>query len=205
MLKHVVWEDRNWGGRIAVKEEHGLITIKKLAGNNIPAGYLFAILDAALPEWRKAAEELHLSRKHSWVVEKKDGRWGSLTYRLRIVRNVDLIDVPTVASLHVSCMGKLPETIELWLGDLAPLAGALRKDFPQVELPPEEEEGYYTLWCDTPEGGYLKLRVEEPRFVGLDQGVMFPGEPSGLLDPEPQEKEALEEKPQEPIPEVEII
>jgi len=52
--------------------------------------------------------------------------------------------------------------------------------------------GDFPFWGSTPEGGYLKLRVEEPRFVGLDQGVMLPGEPSGLLEESEQAKPAQE-------------
>jgi hypothetical protein len=197
-VKHVVWADGESGGRLAVKEERGVIIIKKLAGNNLPANYLFAILDAAIPGWRQEAEELHLGRRNAWFVETRQGRWGSTTFLLKVIRDVELIDIPTVACLHVSCVGKLTDRIELWLGDLAPLAAALKKSFPQAVLPPEEEEGYFPFWCETPEGGYLKIRVEEPRFVGLDQGVRLPGEPSGLLDPQEPE-----EQPQ--VPEIEVI
>jgi len=191
-VKHVVWADGESGGRLAVKEERGFVIVKKIAGSNLPANYLFAILDAAIPGWRQEAEELHLGRKNAWFVKTRQGRWGSLTFLLKIIKDVELLDVPTVACLHVSNAGKLTDRIELWLGDLAPLAAALKKSFPQAVLPPEEEEGYFPFWCSTPEGGYLKLRVEEPRFVGLDQGVMLPGEPSGLLEESEQAKPAQE-------------
>jgi hypothetical protein len=206
-VRHVIWEDREYRGRLALKEERDIVTIKKLAGSNLPASYLFAILDAALPGWRQAAESLHLSRKHSWFIKIKEGKWGSLTFLLKVIRDVELLDIPTVATLHITCAGKLPEKIELWLGDLAPLAAALGRKFPQATLPPEEDEGYFPFWCDTPDGGYLKIRVEEPRFVGLDQGVMFPGEPSGLLGEPEQASPAQEEEKFQGgrLPEIEIV
>jgi hypothetical protein len=207
-LRHVIWQDGELRGRLAIKEERDFIIIKKLAGSNLPASYLLTVLDASLPGWRQAAEELHLGRKHSWLVRAREGRWRSLTFLLKIIRDVELLDIPTVASLHVTCAGKLPGKIELWLGDLAPLAAALSKKFPQAILPPEEEENsYFPFWCDAPDGKYLKIRIEEPRFIGLDQGVMFPGEPSGLLDEPEQGLPAQEqEKPQEvKLPEIEII
>ena len=206
MVKHVVWFDGELEGRLAIKEERDFIIIKKIAGNNLPASYLFATLDAAIPGWKKRAEELHLGRKHAWFVKTRQGRWGSLTFLLKVIRDVELLDVPTVAGLHVSNAGKLPGYIELWLGDLAPLAATLKEKFPQAALPPEEEEGYFPFWCPTPEGGYLRLRVEEPQFVGLDQGVKLPGEPSGLLEEPEQAKPAQEEQSlEDKLPEIEIV
>ena len=191
-VRHVVWFDGELEGRLAVGKEKSFIVVKKIAGSNLPANYLFCILDAAIPGWRQEAEELHLGRRNAWFVETRQGRWGSLTFLLKIIRDVELLDVPTVACLHVSNAGKLTDRIELWLGDLAPLAAALRERFPQAVLPSVEEDGYFTFWCDTPEGGYLKLRIEEPQFVGLDQGVRLPGEPSGLLEESEQAKPAQE-------------
>jgi len=202
-IRHVVWEDREFGGRLAVKEEREILTIKRLAGNTLPASYLFCVLDAALPGWRERAEALHLGRRHAWFVRTRQGKWGSLSIILKIIRDIDLLDMPTVACLHVTCAGKLTDRIELWLGDLAPLAAALREKFPQATLPPEaDDDSFYPWWCNTPEGGYLKIRVEEPQFVGLDQGVMLPGEPSGLLE-ESKEEESPQE-PQESTPVIEI-
>jgi len=208
MLKHVVWMDSQGEGRLAIKEERDVLTIKKLAGNNLPASHLFAVLDAALPGWRQTAEALHLGRKNAWLVRVRRGRWGSTTFLLKVIRDVELLDIPTVACLHVTCAGKLPAHIELWLGDLAPLAAALKNEFPQAALPPEEEDGYFPFWCVVPDGGYLKIRIEEPQFVGLDQGVMLPGEPSGLIPPEQEEptQEQQEEKFQGgQLPEIEIV
>jgi len=208
MLKHVVWMDNEFGGRLAIKEERDVIIIKKLAGSNLPASHLFAVLDAAIPGWQEKAEALHLGRKNAWFIKTRRGRWGSTTFLLKIIRDVDMLDIPTVARLHVTYAGKLPAYVELWLGDLAPLAAALRKEFPQTALPSEEEEGFFPFWCDAPDGSYLKLRVEEPQFVGLDQGVMLPGEPSGLLDSE-QEEPAQEQQEDNfqggQLPEIEVI
>jgi len=201
-VKHVIWMDGELEGRLAVGKEKSFIVVKKIAGSNLPANYLFCILDAAIPGWRQEAEELHLGRRNAWFVETRQGRWGSLTFLLKIIRDVELLDVPTVACLHVSNAGKLTDRIELWLGDLAPLAAALRENFPQAVLPSEEyEESYYPFWCETPGGGYLKLRVVDPQPIPFDR-IRFGGEPSGLLE-EP------EEQPQAPepdsVPEVEVI
>jgi len=207
MIKHVIWEDREGKGRLALKEERDIVIIKKLAGNNLPASHLFAVLDAAIPGWRKEAEALHLGRKHAWFTKTRQGRWGSLTFLLKVIRDVDMLDIPTTACLHVTCAGKLPAHVELWLGDLAPLAAALKKEIPQAVLPPEEdEESFFPFWCDAPDGSYLKLRVEEPVFIGLDQGVMLPGEPSGLIEPEQTELAQEQDNFQGgQLPEIEVI
>jgi len=208
-VKHVIWEDREYRGRLALKEERDIIIIKKLAGNNLPANYLFAVLDAAIPGWREKAEALHLGRKHAWFLRTRQGRWGSLTVTLKIIKDTDLLDMPTVACLHITCAGKLTDYIEMWLGDLAPLAAVLKRKYPQATLPPEvDEDSFYPFWCDTPDGSYLRLRIEEPQFMGLDQGVMLPGEPSGLIDP-PEQSEPAQGQEEKflggPLPEIEVI
>jgi len=204
MLKHVIWMDGNGEGRLAIREEKDIVVIKKLAGSNLSASHLFAVLDAAIPGWQEKAEALHLGRKNAWLVKVRRGRWGSTTFLLKIIRDIEQLDIPVVASLHVSCAGKLPSKIELWLGDLAPLAAALKREFPQTAIPSEEEEdSFFPFWCVAPDGSYFKIRVVEPQFIGLDQGVMLPGEPSGLLDPDKEHPEVEAEESKHP--EVEVI
>jgi hypothetical protein len=201
-VKHVRWSSVEGDGLIAIAQEYNYITFKKLAGNTPQASYLLSILDAAIPGWRQEAEELHLGRKHCWFVETRTSRFGSITVILRFIKDYDLKDVPNVAKLHISSLGKI-SNFELWLGDLAPLAAEIKRLYPQATAPEENEDG--TLRAKTPEGNYLNLWAYDPKEISMEK-VKFPGEPSGLLqEPEPEAAQEEEKFQGGRLPEIEII
>lgn len=198
MLKHVEWTDRYGEGRAAIRLDGDYVTFKTLCGKNLSAEYLLAVLDAALGKgWRQKAEELHQSRKHPWRIDTYRGTSGCRDIILRYLRDEYLWDTPTAARIHISMFWKV-SYFAMWLGDLAPIAAEIKRIYPQVELPEEEEYGRF--WIETRDGGYLKIRVIEPRSVDFND----PGNPSGLLE-EPSTSVGSQASEPEPIPEVEVV
>ena len=163
LLRHVTWKLMDGQtvihGLIAVKVEYDQLSLKSLAGPDMPVKMLLPLLNATLPEgWLKEAERLHQSRRNPWLVKSRYGMSGCSDYFLYSLRNEEYLDQPRVASLHVSMYGKLNEGLHLWLGDVPPLLAAMLQDYP----PPSEG---------------VSLQVYEPVLRG---GYRDPGENSGL-------------------------
>jgi len=167
VLKHVFWsyrfqEEEYLHGLIAVKmdNDRDWLEVIALAGHAMPANLLLPVLDAALPSgWVDAAEARHQSRVYPWRIYRRDGMSGCSDYNLYSLQNVEFINQPRVAKLHVSMYGKLNEGLRCWLGDLPPLLAALVQDYP----PPPTDK-----YC---------FRVYEPV---LRDGYKDPGHDSGL-------------------------
>lgn len=165
LLRHVTWKLMDGQtvihGLIAVKVEYDQLSLKSLAGPDMPVKMLLPLLNATLPEgWLKEAERLHQSRRNPWLVKARTGMSGCSDYFLYSLRNEEYFDQPRVASLHVSMYGKLNEGLCMWLGDLPPLLAAVLQDYPPA----------------TPATD-VYLRVYEPV---LRDGYRDPGENSGL-------------------------
>jgi len=143
-------------GLIAVKVEYDQLSLKSLAGPDMPVKMLLPLLNATLPEgWLKEAERLHQSRRNPWLVKARTGMSGCSDYFLYSLRNEEYFDQPRVASLHVSMYGKLNEGLCMWLGDLPPLLAAVLQDFPPASdvflqvYEPELREGYQEPGSDS--------------------------------------------------------
>ena len=119
MLKHLIWKDDNSTdkGRIAVRLHNDKLTIAQLWGKAPPV----EILRTIWPLIAEEANRLHLTRSNLYRVETRRGMSGYTDFLLRILRDVDLLDAPYVAHIHVSMCGKLNRPTEIWLGDLPPL------------------------------------------------------------------------------------
>jgi hypothetical protein len=163
LLRHVTWKLMDGQtvihGLIAVKVEYDQLSLKSLAGPDMPVKMLLPLLNATLPEgWLKEAERLHQSRRNPWLVRTRTGMSGCREYFLYSLRDETFLDQPRVASLHVSMYGKLNEGLRLWMGDLPPILAAVLQDFPPAT------EG-------------VSLQVYEPE---LREGYQEPGADSGL-------------------------
>ena len=146
-------------GLIAVKVEYDQLSLKSLAGPDMPVEMLLPLLNATLPDdWLIEAEKLHQSRKNPWLVRSRTGMSGCRDYFLYSLRDEEYLDQPRAASLHVSMYGKLNERLRMWLGDLPPILAAVLQDFPPAT------EG-------------VSLQVYEPV---LRDGYREPGADSGL-------------------------
>lgn len=131
MLRHVKWER----GIVAIKmDEIDRVTLKTLAGPDLPAKFILSVLEAGLPDyWMSMAENLHQARRHPWIVETYTGMSGCQDYSLYVLRDEEFVDQPKVASLHVSMNEKLNKGLHCWLGDLPPLLAAMLEDYPPEE------------------------------------------------------------------------
>jgi len=113
--KHVVisWTDAScqaYDSRFACFLDSGHITVTQLCGKAIPVSLLPYLLDEFLGDgWMVAAEKLHRTRKLPWKYHVYAGQSGCMDFRLKVLKNAELGDIPTVAFLHVSMYGKLNE------------------------------------------------------------------------------------------------
>lgn len=130
-ITHIRWSTSDSTGLIAVKIRDGRVSLRRLAGNALPASILLDVLSIALPDnWEEVCEKRHTSRKYDWCVSKRYGQSGCIDYILRYMRDVDTLDQPIGGRIHVSMYGKLNEGFSLWLGDIPPLLVAILEDFP---------------------------------------------------------------------------
>jgi len=164
LLRHVTWKLMDGQtvihGLIAVKVEYDQLSLKSLAGPDMPVKMLLPLLNATLPEgWLKEAERLHQSRRNPWLVKSRYGISGCSDYFLYSLRNEEFLDQPVGGRIHVSMRGKLNQGVSLWLGDLPPLLAAVLQDYP-----PDTDAS-------------LRFSVYEPVLRG---GYRDPGENSSL-------------------------
>jgi hypothetical protein len=126
-VKHYEWHAAGKSGRIAVKfSEH--FVVKQVSGKAPPAQVLFAVLEAAPDEYLKHCNKAHRNREHAFTVEERVGMSGCIDYLLRIRRDWQMKDYPITAGIHVSMYGKLNRDVDVWQGDVVPLANAMSRE-----------------------------------------------------------------------------
>lgn len=155
---------------IGIIKDEEEIRIQKLAGRNLPAVYLKALLRALPKEWLEEAESLHQSRKYSWSIGYHEGTSGCRDYCLYSYIYTDFPEFRIKGNVvHVSMFEKLDEEWYGWLGDIPPLLNMILEDYEQMK--PE--------------------MIKEIRTIEYDKHN--PGESSGLLEKifniEPEENE----------------
>jgi hypothetical protein len=121
VVVHFCWKDGDAKGRVAVRVNcDNRIGMKRLAGPAPNPSVLEGVIKYL--KLGELAHELNNGRTSAHAVEVYYGMSGCRDYLLRINRDPDWGDRPIVARLHLSGSGKLNEGVELWLGDLIPLA-----------------------------------------------------------------------------------
>jgi len=200
MLKHVVFQVGMSRGRVAVlyDEDKRYLVVKSIGGCHPPIEILFSILDATIYGWReKALDAFRLSywKDYDWGVEVIRSRFGGVTFLTKRLIDEELFSVKTTARLHVSCFGKF-RVLEGELSELAPILEEVKPS--QVVLQMQDD---YMTWEGTLNGEFIQLTVVRlsEEFDGFKARWRRPD----LSQEQPQEPE--EERPQEQIPEVEVI
>lgn len=155
---------------IGIIKDEEEIRIQKLAGRNLPAVYLKALLRALPKEWLEEAESLHQSRKYSWSIGYHEGTSGCRDYCLYSYIYTDFPEFRIKDNVvHVSMFEKLDEEWYGWLGDIPPLLNEIIEDYEQIE--PEF--------------------VKELTIIEYDKHN--PGESSGLLEKLYRDEEEIEQ------------
>lgn len=154
MIKHFNWSLGDERGRVAIKIENDVIELRQIGGNappaamfawgNVIAGY-FEIKDgvwaSSTPDQATAdgamasmqyARQIHAQRRNRYAVLRRDGMSGAHQYRLVVEKNAALMDFPTVATLHISCAGKLNQGFKMWLGDFHAIYSQWAADYAHV-------------------------------------------------------------------------
>jgi hypothetical protein len=163
-LKHIYFRDRYRDGRIAVKLESNILTVKSLTGKLLPAEYLFAVLDVALgKEWRIEAEKLHKMRSNPWRIKTKQ-HLGGQRIILQEMIEPEMAEVIDTAEIYVSSFWEIPR-FKLHLKNLAPLAAKLSKLYPQTLVNNKIMDSVFRQ--DFDDGSFLIIELWKPCAVGV--------------------------------------
>jgi hypothetical protein len=163
MIKHVCWRHNGARGRVAVfLNGHGYFIMKSTGGKNLPVEFLFPVLDASLPGWRKKAEEEFRKNNRPWRVDTRRGTSGCRDFCTRRLEDEMLREVKTTARIHVSMFWKV-SFIEGYLGELAPILARLREFYPIAEAY-RVEDG---LWEGELDGASFEIRVFDAELQGF--------------------------------------
>lgn len=127
--KHFNWTlagDSPARGRIATLLDGDQFTVRQIAGQAPPMQIIAALMLQDDRELLKASIRLHHTRQFPIRVDVRTGMSGCGDALLRSLLDTSLISAPIQARLHESMAGKLNEGWSGWLGDLYPLANALK-------------------------------------------------------------------------------